>query len=256
NGSGVVSVESDVVMLSLRDGVNSVEQHVHAVSIRRLRVEKMPQYCVTSGTGFIAGYIIKSLLEQESSEGSNADREEEMEVYRINRDYQYVIGPARTYYLRRKLLKENPTQNTRKPCESEFIDSQCVWAEYALKRQEAQSQNRNLMLEDLEAAYKKAFKTRVKAREAVPTALSSRRKERLLSSLVVSMPRVSTQTNMIGKRSRLASRKKSCGSTFFVENVSRKSKAPWNMAKKVNGFLIDDAAAETDAIRHVFHLLD
>ncbi|KAK1263499.1 hypothetical protein QJS04_geneDACA009497 [Acorus gramineus] len=36
------------------------------------------------------------------------------------------------------------------PWESEFIDSQRVWAEYALKRQEAQSQNRRLTLEDLE----------------------------------------------------------------------------------------------------------
>ncbi|GKD45923.1 hypothetical protein Tco_1270568, partial [Tanacetum coccineum] len=43
------------------------------------------------------------------SEGSNADSEEEMEVY-----YEYVIGPARTYYLKRRLLKENPTQNARK----------------------------------------------------------------------------------------------------------------------------------------------
>ncbi|GJW88855.1 protein STRUBBELIG-receptor family 8 [Tanacetum coccineum] len=48
------------------------------------------------------------------SEGSNADSEEEMEVYWINRDYEYVIGPARTYYLKRRLLKENPTQNARK----------------------------------------------------------------------------------------------------------------------------------------------
>lgn len=36
------------------------------------------------------------------------------------------------------------------PWESEFIDSQRVWAEYALKRQEAQAQNRRLTLEDLE----------------------------------------------------------------------------------------------------------
>nr|GFA03547.1 pre-mRNA-processing-splicing factor 8A [Tanacetum cinerariifolium] len=79
--------------------------------------------------------------DKESSEGSNADSEEEIEVYGINRDYEYVIGPAQTYYLIRKLLKENPTQNTRKPYESEIIDSQRVWAEYALKRQEAQSQN-------------------------------------------------------------------------------------------------------------------
>lgn len=39
------------------------------------------------------------------------------------------------------------------PWESEFIDSQRVWAEYALKRQEAQAQNRRLTLEDLEVGY-------------------------------------------------------------------------------------------------------
>ncbi|KAG2609651.1 hypothetical protein PVAP13_4KG063300 [Panicum virgatum] len=39
------------------------------------------------------------------------------------------------------------------PWESEFIDSQRVWAEYALKRQEAQSQNRRLTLEDLEDSW-------------------------------------------------------------------------------------------------------
>lgn len=37
--------------------------------------------------------------------------------------------------------------------ESEFVDSQRVWAEYALKRQEAQAQNRRLALEDLEDAW-------------------------------------------------------------------------------------------------------
>ncbi|XWS16478.1 hypothetical protein CRYUN_Cryun34aG0091300 [Craigia yunnanensis] len=39
------------------------------------------------------------------------------------------------------------------PWESEFIDSQRVWAEYALKRQEAQAQNRHLTLEDLEDSW-------------------------------------------------------------------------------------------------------
>ena len=39
------------------------------------------------------------------------------------------------------------------PWESEFIDSQRVWAEYALKRQEANSQNRRLTLEDLEDSW-------------------------------------------------------------------------------------------------------
>ena len=39
------------------------------------------------------------------------------------------------------------------PWESEFIDSERVWAEYALKRQEASSQNRRLTLEDLEDSW-------------------------------------------------------------------------------------------------------
>ena len=39
------------------------------------------------------------------------------------------------------------------PWETEFIDSQRVWAEYALKRQEAMSQNRRLTLEDLEDSW-------------------------------------------------------------------------------------------------------
>jgi len=38
------------------------------------------------------------------------------------------------------------------PWGSEFVDSQRVWAEYALKRQEAQAQNRRLTLEDLEVS--------------------------------------------------------------------------------------------------------
>jgi pre-mRNA-processing factor 8 len=39
------------------------------------------------------------------------------------------------------------------PWEAEFLDSQRVWAEYALKRAEAQAQNRRLTLEDLEDAW-------------------------------------------------------------------------------------------------------
>lgn len=39
------------------------------------------------------------------------------------------------------------------PWEAEFVDSQRVWAEYALKRQEAQAQNRRLTLEDLEDSW-------------------------------------------------------------------------------------------------------
>jgi len=39
------------------------------------------------------------------------------------------------------------------PWESEFVDSQRVWAEYALKRQEANAQNRRTTLEDLEDSW-------------------------------------------------------------------------------------------------------
>jgi pre-mRNA-processing factor 8 len=39
------------------------------------------------------------------------------------------------------------------PWESEFADSQRVWAEYAMKRQEASSQNRRLTIEDLEDSW-------------------------------------------------------------------------------------------------------
>ncbi len=39
------------------------------------------------------------------------------------------------------------------PWESEFVDSQRVWAEYALKKQEALTQNRRLTLEDLEDSW-------------------------------------------------------------------------------------------------------
>jgi pre-mRNA-processing factor 8 len=39
------------------------------------------------------------------------------------------------------------------PWESEFIDSQRVWSEYAMKRQEAMAQNRRLTLEDLEDSW-------------------------------------------------------------------------------------------------------
>jgi len=39
------------------------------------------------------------------------------------------------------------------PWEAEFVDSQRVWAEYALKRQEASAQNRRLTLEDLEDSW-------------------------------------------------------------------------------------------------------
>ncbi|GKD76782.1 E3 ubiquitin protein ligase DRIP2, partial [Tanacetum coccineum] len=77
-------------------------------------------------------------------------------------------------------------------------------------------------LEDVRAKIFPYKRTRVNGPEVVPTALPSRRKERSLSSLVVSTPRVSTQNTMTGKRSRLTSRKKSRGSSFFVEKGAKK----------------------------------
>lgn len=39
------------------------------------------------------------------------------------------------------------------PWEAEFTDSERVWSEYALKKEEARSQNRRLTLEDLEDSW-------------------------------------------------------------------------------------------------------
>ena len=39
------------------------------------------------------------------------------------------------------------------PWESEFVDSQRVWSEYSVKRQEANAQNRRLTLQDLEDSW-------------------------------------------------------------------------------------------------------
>ena len=43
------------------------------------------------------------------------------------------------------------------PWEMEFIDSKRVWAEYALKRQEAKAQNRRISIEDLEESFDKGI---------------------------------------------------------------------------------------------------
>jgi pre-mRNA-processing factor 8 len=43
------------------------------------------------------------------------------------------------------------------PWEAEFLDSQRVWAEYDLKRQEANAQNRRLTLEDLEDSWNRGI---------------------------------------------------------------------------------------------------
>ncbi|GMP99583.1 hypothetical protein CsSME_00047008 [Camellia sinensis var. sinensis] len=70
------------------------------------------------------------------------------------------------------------------------------------------------------------FKRRnMKAPEAAPSVtLPVRRKERSLSSLVVSTPRVSTQTAMTGRRSKAVSRKASAlrGSSFPIEKPVKK----------------------------------
>lgn len=71
------------------------------------------------------------------------------------------------------------------------------------------------------------FKRRkVRAPEVVPSAtLPARRKERSLSSLVVSTPRVSTQTTMMtGRRTKAVARKASAlqGSSFLVERPIKK----------------------------------
>ena len=47
----------------------------------------------------------------------------------------------------------SPFRVCRPKPQAEFLDSQRVWAEYALKRQEAQAQNRRLTLEDLEDSW-------------------------------------------------------------------------------------------------------
>lgn len=61
------------------------------------------------------------------------------------------------------------------------------------------------------------------APEIVPSvALPVRRKERSLSSLVVSTPRVSTQTGMTGRRSKSVARKTLRGSTFSIEKPLKK----------------------------------
>ncbi|XP_024964885.1 E3 ubiquitin protein ligase DRIP2-like isoform X2 [Cynara cardunculus var. scolymus] len=73
-------------------------------------------------------------------------------------------------------------------------------------------------LQDIRAKIFPSKRRRVKAPEVVPSVtLPLRRKERSLSSLVVSTPRVSTQTTMTGKRSKAAARKKLRGPSFSVE---------------------------------------
>lgn len=58
------------------------------------------------------------------------------------------------------------------PWESEFVDSQRVWAEYALKKQEAVAQNRRLTLEDLEDSWDRGIPRINTLFQKVPTYLN------------------------------------------------------------------------------------
>ena len=80
-------------------------------------------------------------------------------------------------------------------------------------------------LQDVRAKIFPFKRRKVNAPEVVPsTTLPARRKERSLSSLVVSTPRVSTQTSMTGRRSRAVARKAAAlqGSRFSIEKLIKK----------------------------------
>ena len=62
--------------------------------------------------------------------------------------YPWLLSPPPT-----RGYCPHPLLRYIQPWESEFIDSQRVWAEYRLKRQEANAQNRRLTLEDLEDSW-------------------------------------------------------------------------------------------------------
>ncbi|XP_009612826.1 E3 ubiquitin protein ligase DRIP2-like [Nicotiana tomentosiformis] len=78
-------------------------------------------------------------------------------------------------------------------------------------------------LQDVRAKIFPYKRRKVQAPEVVPPiSLPVRRKERSLSSLVVSTPRVSTQTGTTGRRSKSVARKALRGSTFSVEKPIKK----------------------------------
>ncbi|XP_073154235.1 E3 ubiquitin protein ligase DRIP2-like [Henckelia pumila] len=78
-------------------------------------------------------------------------------------------------------------------------------------------------LQDIRAKIFPYKRIQVKAPEVVtPITFPAKRKERSLSSLVVSTPRVSTQSGMTGRRSKSVARKASRGSSFIVEKHFRK----------------------------------
>ncbi|XP_042006669.1 E3 ubiquitin protein ligase DRIP2-like [Salvia splendens] len=73
-------------------------------------------------------------------------------------------------------------------------------------------------LEDVRAKIFPYKRMKVRAPEVVsPVTLPAKRKERSLSSLVVSTPRVSTQSGITGRRSKSITRKASRGSSFTIE---------------------------------------
>ncbi|KAH6766783.1 DREB2A-interacting protein 2 [Perilla frutescens var. hirtella] len=77
-------------------------------------------------------------------------------------------------------------------------------------------------LQDVRAKIFPYKRMKVKAPEIVsPVTLPAKRKERSLSSLVVSTPRVSTQSGMTGRRSKSITRKASRGS-FTIEKTVKK----------------------------------
>ncbi|KAK6164560.1 hypothetical protein DH2020_001424 [Rehmannia glutinosa] len=78
-------------------------------------------------------------------------------------------------------------------------------------------------LQDVRAKIFPYKRIKVKAPEFVsPVTLPAKRKERSLSSLVVSTPRVSTQSGMTGRRSKSTARKASKGSSFTIEKPLKK----------------------------------
>ncbi|KAI3449722.1 hypothetical protein Pfo_006387 [Paulownia fortunei] len=78
-------------------------------------------------------------------------------------------------------------------------------------------------LQDVRAKIFPYKRIKVKAPEVLsPVTLPAKRKERSLSSLVVSTPRVSTQSGMTGRRSKSIARKASRGSSFTIEKPVKK----------------------------------
>ncbi|KAL6505187.1 hypothetical protein OROGR_025004 [Orobanche gracilis] len=78
-------------------------------------------------------------------------------------------------------------------------------------------------LQDVRAKVFPYKRIKVKGPEVVsPVTWPAKRKERSLSSLVVSTPRVSTQSGMTGRRSKSTARKASRGSTFTIEKPVRR----------------------------------